>query len=103
MPIWAFYLVSCAKFDKEKKLITKIGVHKDSEDGFGDMIFQKRDLVLRNWKMGKSYMTLHLKPNGGFKQGEKLSVYRIDGHDYLKVIKDDKPEDNLGELPGCKG
>ena len=103
MAIWAFFLISCTKFDKEGKLITKIGVHRDSEDGFGDMTFQKRDLVIRNWKMGKSYMTLHLKPNGGFEQGEKIHVYTINGKDYIKIKKDDKEEDNLGELPKCRG
>jgi hypothetical protein len=102
LAIWAFYLISCVKFDKEKKLIVKVGAHKDSEDGFGDLVFQKRDLIISNWKKGKSYMTLHLKPNGGFKQGDKIQVYTINGKEYIKVQEDDKEEDNLGEIPGCR-
>jgi len=102
LAIWAFYLISCAKFDKENKLIVKIGAHKDSEDGFGDVIFQKRDLVIRNWKMGKSYMTLKLKPNGGFSKGEKINIYTINGKEYIKVTNDGKEEDNIGDVPGCK-
>ena len=103
MAIWAFYLISCSKFDKENKLIVKVGAHRDSEDGFGDMMFQKRNQIISNWKKGKSYMTLILKPNGGFKAGEKIKIVTIDGQEYIKTTDDGKPEDNIGELPKCKG
>jgi hypothetical protein len=103
LAIWAFYLISCVKYEKEKKLIKKIGAHKDSEDGFGAVVFQKRNIIISNWKKGKSYMTLHLKPNGGFKQGEKINVYTINNKEYIKTKKDDKEEDNIGDLPLCKG
>lgn len=103
MAIWAFYLISCAKVDKENKLIVKVGVHKDSEDGFGDMMFQKRDLVISNWKKGKSYMTLILKPNGGFAPGKKINIVTIDGKEYIKTEDDGEPKDNIGDIPGCKG
>jgi hypothetical protein len=103
LTIWAFYLISCVKFDKENKLITKVGVHKDSEDGFGDLIFQKRELIINNWKKGKSYMTIHIKPNGGFNKGQKINIITIDNKDYIKIEEDDKPVDNIGEIPGCKG
>ena len=103
MAIWAFYLISCVKFDKDDMLIKKIVVHRDAEDGFGDMVFQKRDLVIRSWKMGKSYMTVHLKPNGGFRRGEKIKIVTIDGMDYIKLNDDDSPKDDLGELLRCRG
>jgi len=96
MTKWADYLISAVNYNSEGKII-QVKVHKDTNEGVGEILIVNRETLADNLKKF-SYVTVYSGINT-WKKGEILKVYNHDGNFFIRTDKNKVNYDNLGLLP----
>lgn len=71
---------------------------QEDADGLSAELLLTRDKLMENAREYGPFMTLHAQPNGTWAMGEKITLTRVDGVDYLKCHDDGFACDDLGDL-----
>lgn len=95
---WADYLISKVRYDENQNYITDLFIHKDAGDKVEAGATYSRQSVVNAIVDGTSFNTIY-KENNKWKDGDEVSVVRIDNENYLRTDSNNVKKDNLGELP----
>ena len=99
MAKWADYLISAVHYDSEETHIEKVKEHEDKGETVGGASIVSRKDVVKKLKHGNTYITIYKDSDNKWKKGEDVHVVKIDGEEFIRTDKNQKKEDNLGELP----
>jgi hypothetical protein len=90
---WADFLISEVRYGKNH-LIDEVKIHTDDE-AIGDSITMPRSDITHNIKNGKTYKTIFHSLKG-WKLGEDVRLFRVNGEYFLRVDQNKVNQDNLG-------
>jgi len=98
---WTDYLISEVKYDADHSRIEKVKTHEYLGDKMKkEPIIEKREDVVKNLHNDKKYFTvLRTEGKNKWKKGQKVDIFPLGDEEFIKTEKNDKKEDNLGELP----
>ncbi len=100
MAKWADYGVSEVKYNQGHVHIDKLKAHPDKGDSIGSPSVVSRQSVVDGIKKRITYITiLRNESDGKWNKGQPIEIVEINKKEYLKTVRNNKEEDNLGDLP----
>ena len=99
MDKWADYGISAVRYDKDRKHIEKVRVHKDNGDSIGQPSEKTRTSVVSSIESGTTYVTILKSMDKKWEKGEDVHIVTVKKKNYLRTDANEIEEDNLDELP----
>ena len=97
MDIWADYLISEASYGPGRQLL-RVNRHKITEQGISEGTVTDKLTLVSDIKNKVTYVTGH-KTSGGWKRGDRVEVFLLDGNPFVRVDNNRVAYDHLGSLP----
>jgi len=95
---WADFLISAVKYNAGHDHIVKVKTHEDKIENVGNSFVESREEVVSKLKKDNKYCTI-TKGKDGWKKGEMVQIFEVNNKEFIKTVKNNEEEDNLGELP----
>ena len=95
---WADYLISAVRYSPDRRLITEVKQHEDTEDDVGQESVVNRATVADNVKKGKKYVTV-VSSGSNWQKRDSVRTFIVEGNYYIRADKNKVSRDNLGPLP----
>lgn len=99
MSKWADYCITAVRFNKERTHIDRVKVQPDTGSSLGAESEATREAVVAAIKEGATFVTAYKTAAGSWSKGKDVVITKVDGVEYLKTVANNKPEDNLENLP----
>jgi hypothetical protein len=95
---WADYVISAVRYSSEPRHIVQIEVMDDIGEKVTNKRIESRQNVVTLLKLKHKIITIY-KSENGWKKGDEINIFPVNGREYIKTEGNNKEEDNLGELP----
>ena len=95
---WADYLISAVRYSPDRRLITEVKLHEDTDDGVGSESIANRATVADSVKKGKKFVTV-VGSGSNWQKGNDVRTFIVEGNYYIRADKNKVGRDNLGPLP----
>lgn len=95
---WADYVITKAKFKDDRVHILSVKVREDLGEKLEGETEWQREKVVSAIDAGKTFVTAY-KKDTKWSKGEDVHVLTINNEKYIRTDKNNKEQDNLGELP----
>ncbi len=95
----ADYYIEKVRYNKSHTRIVWVSVRQDSSSrlsGAHNMVRKKMVSLMRE---GKQFMTIFRNAEGKYRKGQKISVVRVKGTEYIRTDRDELEKDQLEDLP----
>lgn len=95
----ANYYVEKVRYNKGHTRILWVSVRQDSDtklSGAYNMVRKKMVSLIRK---EKQFITIFRSPEGKYRKGQKISIVRVKGADYLRTDQGEAEQDLLEDLP----
>ena len=99
MSKWADYCITAVHFNKERTHIERVKVRPDTGESLGAESEASRETVVAAIKKVTTYVTVVKNSGGNWAKGKEVFIIKVDGTEYLKTVANNKPNDNLDNLP----
>jgi len=97
MAKWADYVI--VEVRKDEGIIDKVKAFRDFGNELKDKKIFSKEQIIKKIEGGYSFCTATKNQNGKYQRGEDVHVVEVDGEKYIRTDRNDKPADNLGNLP----
>lgn len=99
MKWWASLGITKARFDAERKYVTKVELYKINDGAVQDKSTVSRERIVELMEMGFFAVTISEKPDGGIKILNPIHLCETMGETFIRVDDEAEPRDQLGRLP----
>lgn len=99
MEKWADYGISVARYDDERKHITRVKVHEDTGDSMGASEEWTRTKVVSPMEQAKTFVTILKGNEGEWKKGQDIHIITVNNVKYIRTDQNRTASDNLENLP----
>ena len=99
MTSWGKYAITAVRYNSEKTRIQQVERREVGSDTLSKPETKSRLTIVVSLELGFEYTTAVKSDSGNWEVGEDVHVVEIDGSSYIRTDRNDKEEDNLGDLP----
>jgi hypothetical protein len=95
----ADFYIEKVRYNKGNTRIVWVSVRQNSSNrltGAHNMVRKRMISLIRE---GKQFMTIFRNPEGKYRKGQKISVVRVKGIEYIRTDQDELEKDQLENLP----
>lgn len=95
----ADFYIEKVRYNKDHTRIVWVSVRQDSDRKLSGAHNMMRKKMMSLMQEGKQFMTIHRNPEGKYRKGQKISVIRVKGIEYLRTDQNQTEKDQLEDLP----
>lgn len=95
----ADYYIEKVRYNKDHTLIVWVSVRQDSDSKLSGAHNMVRKKIVSLMRAGKLFMTIYRNPEGKYRRGQKISMIRVKGIEYLRTDQEEMGNDQLENLP----
>jgi Protein of unknown function (DUF3892) len=95
----ADFYIEKVRYNKNHTRIIWVSVREDSSNKLSGPYNMVRKRMVSLIGEGKQFMTIFRSPEGKYRKGQKISVIRVKGIEYLRTDLDETEKDQLKDLP----
>ncbi len=95
----ADFYIEKVRYNKNHTRIVWVSVREDSSPKLSGAYNMVRKRMVSLMGEGKQFMTIFRNPEGKYRKGQKISVIRVKGNEYIRTDQDEMEKDQLKDLP----
>jgi hypothetical protein len=94
---WSDYCISAVRYDAAHTRLIHAETREDKELGIGSRYYESRDVVLKNLKAGRRYITIFKDDRGKWVPGQRVRLIKVNGAEFISTGTDETKEADLLE------
>lgn len=95
----ADYYIEKVRYNKDHTRIIWVSVHQEDKSKLGGAYNMVRKKIVSLMHAGKLFMTVFRNEEGKYRKGQKITMVRVKGVDYIRTDLEDAEKDQLDNLP----
>ncbi len=95
----ADFYIEKVRYNKNHTRIVWVSVREDSSNKLSGAYNMVRKKMLSLMGEGKQFMTIFRNPEGKYRKGQKITMIKVKGADYIRTDLDETEKDQLKDLP----